>query len=434
MSKIVELEGIVKTYHRGIEVINAIDGIDLAIETGDYLSVVGPSGSGKTTLLNILGCIDRPTEGVIRVHGTEVEDLSDNALAAVRSTTVGFVFQHFFLMPTLTAVENVMLPGRFAHKKITDLRGKAMDLLETVGMTARADHLPGELSGGEMQRVALARSLVNEPALLLADEPTGNLDSVNAAEIMELFKRLNDKGLAIVVVTHNVELAQQSASSIHIQDGKIVAREGVRPEAPSRSTEESIGDAPDYVTGGRKRRRGSLASAAATAGIAVAMLLSVFMSWTVGFTGLRLFTLYSYGTSLYGGNFLVRTYSGKPSVLFTGFWPILGAALLLAAAIGIAYALRWGGWMVLATGSAMLALALTNVAVIYGSLQPGDIAGAPVVHPGAGLWTYMAASACAVAVGLILLLRGSEREVEAGSLRSLDADKMALVDLNGADT
>jgi len=219
---LVELKGVTKTYLRGTEEIRAIDDIDLEIDRGEYLSIVGPSGSGKTTLLNMVGCVDVPTTGAVLLEGVDVGSLKEKKLAEVRSSTVGFVFQQFFLLPTLTALENVVLPGMFNGY---DGRRSSLEagrrLLGRVGLDGRADHLPSQLSGGEMQRVAVARALFNEPKLVLADEPTGNLDSRHAREIVGLFEELNRDGLTVVFVTHNEELARRARRRVALKDGRL---------------------------------------------------------------------------------------------------------------------------------------------------------------------------------------------------------------------
>lgn len=183
------------------------------------MSIVGPSGSGKTTLLNLIGCMDRPTSGSIQLDGNDVTKLKDKELTKIRSESIGFVFQQFFLLPTLTALENVEVPTLFCPRNRHN--GKAKELLDLVGLKDRANHLPSQLSGGEMQRVAIARALVNDPKVLLADEPTGNLDSKNAGSIGEILDRLNQRGMTIIMVTHNIELARLAKVIIHIKDGKI---------------------------------------------------------------------------------------------------------------------------------------------------------------------------------------------------------------------
>lgn len=221
MSKIIEAENLVKTYHRGSETIRALNGIDLSVEAGEFLAIVGPSGSGKTTLLNLLGCLDIPSTGKLAVDGSEISGLKPKDLTAIRSRTVGFVFQQFFLFPTLTAIENVELPSIFGRKNSHYARAK--ELLELVGLKGRENHRPSQLSGGEMQRVAIARSLINSPKLLLADEPTGNLDSENADTIFTLLQSLNQNGITVIMVTHNHELAQRAHRVIRLKDGRIIS-------------------------------------------------------------------------------------------------------------------------------------------------------------------------------------------------------------------
>jgi putative ABC transport system ATP-binding protein len=216
---IIELKDVTKIYKRGEEVIHASDGINLSINRGEFLSIVGPSGSGKTTLLNIIGCVDRPTSGRVIINGQEVTKLKEIDLVNIRRKTIGFVFQQFFLIPTLTALENVEIPGLFANNK--QRVRKAEELLNLVGLGKRKNHFPNHLSGGEMQRVAIARALINSPQILLADEPTGNLDSKTAQEIFKLFSELNKDGLTIIVVTHNIELAKMTQRIVLLQDGKI---------------------------------------------------------------------------------------------------------------------------------------------------------------------------------------------------------------------
>lgn len=220
MNRIIELDNVVKLYQRGTEKVHAIDGISLSVDKGEFLSIVGPSGSGKTTLLNLIGCVDRPTSGSIRLDGQETSNLKDKEMTNIRAKTIGFVFQQFFLLPTLTALENVVLPCLFAKKKKQEER--AAELLELVGLKDRENHLPAELSGGEMQRVALSRAIINQPKILLTDEPTGNLDSQNTQIILDIFKKLNQQGLTIVLVTHNIDLAQQSARVIRLKDGRVL--------------------------------------------------------------------------------------------------------------------------------------------------------------------------------------------------------------------
>lgn len=219
---IIEAAGICKTYQRGREEVCALRGVDLTIEPGEFVSIVGPSGAGKTALMNILGCLDTPSCGTLTIDGVQVTGKEEAELVKIRRVHIGFVFQQFFLIPTLTVGENVGLPLLFSG---TPYDRKMIDsLLEKVGLSHRADHLPGQLSGGEMQRVAIARALVNKPRILLADEPTGNLDSVTADGIYGLFEELHRQGITVIVVTHNRELAQRAERVITIRDG-LVERE-----------------------------------------------------------------------------------------------------------------------------------------------------------------------------------------------------------------
>lgn len=223
MNKIIELNKVVKLYQRGTEKVRAVDGISISVDEGEFLSIVGPSGSGKTTLLNLIGCVDKPTSGSIRLANTDITVLKEKEFTKIRATTVGFVFQQFFLLPTLTALENVELPVLFSRKGSRN--NIAKELLNLVGLENRENHLPSQLSGGEMQRVAIARALVNDPKILLADEPTGNLDSQNACIIIDIFKRLNQRGLTIILVTHNIEFASVAKRILYLKDGKITKEE-----------------------------------------------------------------------------------------------------------------------------------------------------------------------------------------------------------------
>lgn len=219
MSKLIETHEISKEYKRGIETVHALRDVSLSINAGEFVAITGQSGSGKTTLLQLLGCMDTATHGSLKVGGQETSSLSDSALSAFRSRTVGFIFQQFLLIPTLTALENVELPGFFG--KNPDGARTAKELLETVGLGSRMNHYSNELSGGEMQRVAIARALVNRPKILLADEPTGNLDSQNAEAILKIFEELNAKGQTILMVTHSQELAARAKRRIAMKDGRI---------------------------------------------------------------------------------------------------------------------------------------------------------------------------------------------------------------------
>ncbi len=218
--KIAELREAVKVYPRGKEKVFALNGVNLTIEEKDFLAIVGPSGSGKTTLLNILGCIDRLTSGQFSFKGKDLTHAPEATLIRMRQESIGFVFQHFFLISTLTALENTLLPGIFTRNERKKEKGK--ELLTLLGLGDKMNARISELSGGEMQRVAFARALLNSPSLLLADEPTGNLDSKTALTIFNLLKELNEKGLTIVVVTHNLSLANSAKRVVRLEDGRIL--------------------------------------------------------------------------------------------------------------------------------------------------------------------------------------------------------------------
>jgi ABC-type lipoprotein export system ATPase subunit len=206
-----------KTFSRGREEVRALDSVSLEIQRGEFVAITGPSGAGKTTLLNLIGCMDVPTSGTLRIAGQETQQLNERARTRLRREQIGFVFQHFGLIPTLTVAENIALPALFAHRN-----GKARidELLERVGLETRRAHRPHQLSGGEMQRVAIARALINHPQLILADEPTGNLDSASGDSVIALLQKLNRDGVTIVVVTHNLTLAAAAARQITLLDGR----------------------------------------------------------------------------------------------------------------------------------------------------------------------------------------------------------------------
>lgn len=213
------LKEIKKSYFIGAKTIEVLKGITLEIKKGEFLSLMGPSGAGKSTLLNIIGCLDRPTSGIYLLDGIDVNTLSDNELAEIRNKKIGFVFQNFNLIPRLSAVKNVELPLLYGKVPLEERRKKALLYLEKVGLSDRADHMPSELSGGEQQRVAIARALINNPLIILADEPTGNLDSKTGQEIMEIFRTIHKEGTTIIMVTHEMEIAKKAERIITIRDG-----------------------------------------------------------------------------------------------------------------------------------------------------------------------------------------------------------------------
>ena len=215
-----KLENVSKFYRRGSETVAAVQDVSLEVPSGGYVAVVGHSGSGKTTLMNLIGCLDRPSRGRIMIGDEWVHDAREADLIRFRRSTIGFVFQQFFLIPTLNVLENVKLPALFSGR---ESNGRALELLEMVELDHRLSHLPGQLSGGEMQRVAVARALINSPSILLADEPTGNLDSRNAERIMHLFEQLNRGGVTVVVVTHNPDIVGRCDRTVHIEDGRIMS-------------------------------------------------------------------------------------------------------------------------------------------------------------------------------------------------------------------
>jgi len=224
VSAVIQLEDVHKTYHTGEVDVHAVRGISITIERGEFVAIMGASGSGKSTLMNILGCLDRPSRGRYLLDGTDVSTLDRNELADIRNRKLGFVFQNFNLLSRTSALENVELPMLYTHRRLPSAQAheKAFRALQTVGLAERASHHPSQLSGGQQQRVAIARALVNDPPLLLADEPTGNLDSRTSVEIMGLLQRLNEQGLTIVMVTHEHDIAAYAQRNVVMRDGQIV--------------------------------------------------------------------------------------------------------------------------------------------------------------------------------------------------------------------
>jgi putative ABC transport system ATP-binding protein len=220
---VVRLEDVHKTYHTGEVDVHAVRGVTLEIESGEFVAFMGASGSGKSTLMNLLGCLDRPTQGRYFLDGADVSGLDRDQLADVRNRKLGFVFQSFNLLPRTSALENVELPLLYGAHRLTnaELSEKAKTVLAAVGLSGREDHYPSQLSGGQQQRVAIARALINQPEVLLADEPTGNLDSRTSVEIMDVFQKLNDRGITIVMVTHEPDIASYAKRNVVMRDGKV---------------------------------------------------------------------------------------------------------------------------------------------------------------------------------------------------------------------
>ena len=230
---LIEARDLVKTYRMGAQVVQALDGVSLDIAEGEFVAIMGASGSGKSTLMNMLGCLDRPSGGTLRLAGEDVQNLDGDALASLRNRRIGFVFQQFNLLPRTSALDNVALPMIYASVKPAERRARALAALQRVGLAGRAAHRPAELSGGQQQRVAIARALVNAPQLILADEPTGALDTHTSEEIMRLLVELNAQGMTVVMVTHETDIASWARRRIVFRDGRIVED---RTQAP-RSAE-----------------------------------------------------------------------------------------------------------------------------------------------------------------------------------------------------
>lgn len=221
MKNVIHIRGIVRNFQMGQETVYVLKGIDLDIQRGEYVAIMGPSGSGKSTLMNLLGCLDTPTSGQYILNGKDVSQMSDDELAEIRNKEIGFVFQTFNLLPRTTAIENVALPMIYAGASKSDRTERAKEVLTSVGLADRMDHKPNELSGGQRQRVAVGRALVNKPSIILADEPTGNLDSKTSLEILQLFDEIHQAGNTVIVVTHEEDVAERAKRVIRLRDGII---------------------------------------------------------------------------------------------------------------------------------------------------------------------------------------------------------------------
>ena len=249
---VVEFENIFKTYHLGGEMhVPALRGVSLSLEAGEFVAVMGPSGSGKSTLMNVLGCLDRPDRGRYLLDGEDVARLSRDRLAAVRNRKLGFVFQSFNLLSRTSALENIELPLMYGDNGLSlrKIERRAREALDRVGLADRAHHHPSQLSGGQQQRVAIARSLVTEPTVLLADEPTGNLDTRTGLEIMEIFQRLNDRGMTLIMVTHETEIGQFAGRRVLMRDGRLVRDEKVEPRLDAARELEKLPPPEEEVEG-----------------------------------------------------------------------------------------------------------------------------------------------------------------------------------------
>lgn len=221
MNNVIDIKGITRNFQLGQETVKVLKGIDLIIEKGEYVAFMGPSGSGKSTLMNLLGCLDTPTSGSYILNGADVSTMTDDQLAEIRNKEIGFVFQTFNLLPRTTALDNVALPMIYAGKSKTERNERAAEVLKNVGLADRMDHKPNQLSGGQRQRVAVGRALVNKPSIILADEPTGNLDSKTSVEIMNLFDEIHAAGNTVILVTHEEDIAEHAHRVIRLRDGVI---------------------------------------------------------------------------------------------------------------------------------------------------------------------------------------------------------------------
>jgi putative ABC transport system ATP-binding protein len=249
MAAVIEIQDLVKDYRVGEMVVHVLKGISFEIERGDFVSIMGPSGSGKSTLMNILGCLDKPTSGAYTLDGISVGNLNRDQLAEIRNNKIGFVFQQFNLLARTSAAENVELPMMYTDAPARERHERAMKALLAVGLAGREEHQPSQLSGGQQQRVAIARSLVNDPSIILADEPTGALDSRTSIEIMAIFQRLNrEKGITMIVVTHDPDVAAYSNRSIHFKDGKLQLDERLaHPRDAHQDLEQLPAELPEEI-------------------------------------------------------------------------------------------------------------------------------------------------------------------------------------------
>jgi putative ABC transport system ATP-binding protein len=234
---IVQLENVCKDYYQGKEPVHVLHDISMSVEQGEYIAIMGPSGSGKTTLMNVLGCLDVPTSGTYMLEGQDIGSMSDDALADVRNQSIGFVFQNFHLLPKMTALDNVALPLLYRGVSLKDRRTRAEAALKLMGLGERMDFYPNQLSGGQQQRVAIARAIVGNPKLLLADEPTGALDTASGVQIMDIFRRLSQRGITIIMITHELGIAQCADKIYHILDGRLHTN-GVPQYTPKEEAHE----------------------------------------------------------------------------------------------------------------------------------------------------------------------------------------------------